>query len=121
MPQSGSADCTGQGKRVKLVPLSDRHADLDRLPLKAGRRLPVPPPVGHPDRPALGPVTRRPLQSSSPRSPPPASSRGSPDLWAPARPRERHDRAGRLRFSSPGRGRTSLPGAPAPYPGVTLS
>jgi hypothetical protein len=38
-----------------------------------------------------------------------------------ARPRERHDRAGRLRFSSPGRGRTSLPGGPALYPGVTLS
>jgi hypothetical protein len=37
-----------------------------------------------------------------------------------ARPRERHGRAGRLRFSSPGRGRTSLPGAPAPFPGVTL-
>jgi hypothetical protein len=30
-------------------------------------------------------------------------------------------RQGRLRFSSPGRGRTSLPGRPAPYPCVTLS
>ena len=29
--------------------------------------------------------------------------------------------AGRLRFSSPGRGRTSLPGAFASGPGVTLS
>jgi hypothetical protein len=38
-----------------------------------------------------------------------------------ARPRERHGRAGRLRFSSPGRGRTWLPGASAPYPGITLS
>ena len=37
-----------------------------------------------------------------------------------ARARERHGRA-RLRFSSPGRGRTSLPGAPAPDPGITLS
>jgi hypothetical protein len=33
----------------------------------------------------------------------------------------RHGRAGRLRFSSPGRGRTSLPGASVPCPGVTLS
>jgi hypothetical protein len=33
----------------------------------------------------------------------------------------RHGRAGRLRFSSPGRGRTSLPRASAPCPGVTLS
>jgi hypothetical protein len=33
----------------------------------------------------------------------------------------RHGRAGRLRFSSPGRGSTSLPGASAPCPGVTLS
>ena len=36
-------------------------------------------------------------------------------------PRERHGRASRLRFSSPGRRKTSLPGAPAPYPGITLS
>ena len=33
----------------------------------------------------------------------------------------RHGRAGRLRFSSPGRGRTSLPGASVPCPRVTLS
>ena len=33
----------------------------------------------------------------------------------------RHRRAGRLRFSSPGRGRTSLPGASIPCRGVTLS
>jgi hypothetical protein len=38
-----------------------------------------------------------------------------------AKPRERHGRAGRLRFSSPRRGRTWLPGASAPYPGITLS
>ena len=38
-----------------------------------------------------------------------------------AKPRERYGRAGRLRFSSPGRGRTRLPGASAPRPGITLS
>jgi hypothetical protein len=38
-----------------------------------------------------------------------------------AKPWERHGRAGRLRFSSPGRGRTWLPGASAPHPGITLS
>src|SRR5712671_320007 len=38
----------------------DRHANLDRLPLKARRRLPVPPAVGHLDRPTLGLVRRHP-------------------------------------------------------------
>jgi hypothetical protein len=37
------------------------------------------------------------------------------------KPRERHGRVGRLRFSSPGRGRTWLPGASAPCSGITLS
>jgi hypothetical protein len=47
------------------------------------------------------------------------SSSGPASVRRPGR--ERRDRAGRLRFSSPGRGRTSLPGGPALYPGVTLS
>jgi len=62
------------------------------------------------------------LGTSPGRPATPAAGSGSSSGPAPVRrPGPGTSRQGRLRFSSPGRGRTSLPGAPAPYPDVTLS
>jgi hypothetical protein len=68
----------------------------------------------HPSRDAPVPSTSVLASRGSPQTRARAHGRPGTPRQA-ARPWERHGRAGRLRFSSPGRGRTWLPGASLPF------